>query len=546
MDKEERDKKNKREELIRYRQLIDYIRTTARISGREDAIEKYEKKIKALAKIHLKRSHKIATPWLINNECEKIKSYTQQILRCASDYIQYSKFNNNYTNNILLNKFNESCDELAEYMEIDITPESEDKINEEDFLVKINDPLTPEHLKKYVEIYYTGDKKHGFYGNLMRENSCGDKLNQDKYRAMREKVFISEVEQMLKMDEKKFKKRSNYFKKEYVINELLKPIYIITGNKGEYIKNRSYYSVAKKEVISDLKYFVDKHGVEYLVTKYNEIRAKIMEDEKNYKFSDEECKIYWLMDYIRVYSHNIPGILSFFIDRKMFDDKGKYRADGTVDIRYYINIGGEDIYQFTEEYIREAKLAGIPFHIKVVDAERGESDRTERLVIYSSFEAMQKNLEILNNIKKDNPKMKYQKPPITVATIDDWIGFGSEPKVQNSSYNLDRAKLIQKAIEEVFEKRTDNESGQKIIKQIEANPQLITRLRKKIEELSESFGVSKKHFFLDKEDEEYFEDRKSRYIFSCKCAQVNDYGSTSDLRSTSKEKVITNREEKSR
>ena len=42
--------------------------------------------------------------------------------------------------------------------------------------------------------------------------------------------------------------------------------------------------------------------------------------------------------------------------------------------------------------------------------------------------------------------MDYKKPPITAATIDSWIGFGSEPKGKDSSYNSDRADLLENAI----------------------------------------------------------------------------------------------------
>ena len=523
MDKEKMDKSNKRSAVIRYRELIDFVRTIATTSGIEDKDNKINQKIKSLAKAKLKCSIRAATPWNLKSEMDIIREYMYPIMRLASDYVQYSKFNNYYANQFYLRKFNESCEKLAAYLEIDLSPETEDRIYEKDFLENIDDPLTDDNLKKYVEVFYLGDEKYSYYSNLMKENSCDDKLNQEDYRAMRKMVFVSEIENMLKKNDEEHHKKSRRYKVKYIVNELLEPFYIIGRNKREYLNNKSYYSVMQKDIISDLRKYVDMYGKGVLVDIYNEIRSNLDENGKYWESLDEEHKkIYWLVDYIRASSHNLPGILSFFIERRMFDDKWKYRADDGIDIRYYINIDGDNIYKFTEEYVRNAIEQGIPFDIKVVDAEKGEDDRTERLVIYSSFETMQKNLDILRKIRITNPDMEYGKPPITVATIDDWIGFGSEPKSISSSYNIERAKLLKKAIEEVFGKRGNEEKGKAIIEDIDKNPSLLEKLRNKIRELAESFNISEDHFFLDKEDEEYFAGRSGRYVFS-KCEHVENF-----------------------
>lgn len=548
MDKEKMEKHNQREAIVRYRELIDFARIIAITSSIKDKDNKIDKKIKSLARAKLKCSNRVATPWNLRSEMDTIREYMYPIMRLASDYVQYSKFNNYYANEFYLHKFNESCEKLAKYLEIDLLHETEDRIYEKDFIENLDDPLTNDNLKKYVEIFYLGDENYSFYENLMRENSCGDKLNSEDYRSMRERVFVAEIENMLKKEDSVHHKTSRRYKAEYILNNLLKPFYIISGNRREYLKNKYYYSVMQKDVISDLREYVDKYGKEYLVKIYNEIRSNPDETGEYWKSLNEEWKkIYWLMDYIRIGSHNIPGILSFFIDIDMFDDNGKYRADSNVDFRYYINIDGENIYKFTEEYVKIAREQGIPYCLKVVDAEKGEDERAERLVIYSSFEAMQKNLDILRKIRRENPDMEYGKPPITVATIDDWIGFGSEPKSKRSSYNSERAKLLEKAIEDVFGKNSSEEKGKAIIEEIEKNPKLLKKLRAKIRELAKYYDISREHFFLDKEDEEYFVGRSGRYIFS-KCEHVEKFTPIQSKESVekTKSKDVSRRDNKER
>ncbi len=403
----------------------------------------------------------------LREEKDRIYSLASEILRYSSDYIQYQKFNNNYTNDLLFSKYNGSIKALERYLNIEKVV-TEDDIEEKDFLSKINDPLSNKNLKRYVELYANKKENNSYYSTLMRQGTGEDKLNKEKFRNLLEFVFKAEIENLLKRDTKAIKRECFRNKLNLIGVKIIKPFFVMLAGKESYLEAKKSFEYASKYVINDLKQLVDKYGIDYIVKRYNYMN-KCIDKKGHYQYKNkDEAMMDKVLESIRCANHNHPGILSFFIDSEMFNNK-EYSA--CPDVRFYLNIGGEDIYKFTEEYVRMALESGIEFYVKVLDAERNSSERVERLVIYSTFDEMQKNLNILNKIKAENPDMDYKKPPITAATIDSWIGFGSEPKGKDSSYNSDRADLLENAIQDVFKGLSKKE----ILEQIENNSECIKK-----------------------------------------------------------------------
>lgn len=120
-----------------------------------------------------------------------------------------------------------------------------------------------------------------------------------------------------------------------------------------------------------------------------------------------------------------------------------------VDHRLYLNTETIDIYRVMELFRNKCKERELDYLFKFSD--RG--DRDDTIVIYSDDKKLSKYLEILEEIKKEEPEIikRAQTPPMLTGKIDGWIGYGSEPKLDEdgkntNSFNNIRSGIIQNAI----------------------------------------------------------------------------------------------------
>ena len=131
---------------------------------------------------------------------------------------------------------------------------------------------------------------------------------------------------------------------------------------------------------------------------------------------------------------------------------GKRGNDFSVSHRLYLNIEPIDIHSVANKIIKKCDERNIPYYFKFDEY----GDRDDTLVIYSNTERLPLYIDILEEIAKENPEIKQRSkhPPIVTGTIDEWIGYGSEPEIRNNerqSFNSVRSKCIEKAIETEFE-----------------------------------------------------------------------------------------------
>ena len=119
-----------------------------------------------------------------------------------------------------------------------------------------------------------------------------------------------------------------------------------------------------------------------------------------------------------------------------------------VDHRLYLNTENIDTYKVMELFRNKCKERELNYLFKF--AEKG--DRDDTIVIYSDDRKLSKYLEILEEIKKEEPEIvkRAQTPPMLTGKIDGWIGYGSEPKLDEdgntNSFNNVRSGIIQNAI----------------------------------------------------------------------------------------------------
>lgn len=120
-----------------------------------------------------------------------------------------------------------------------------------------------------------------------------------------------------------------------------------------------------------------------------------------------------------------------------------------VDHRLYLNTENIDIYKVMELFRNKCKERELDYHFKFSD----NGDRDDTIVIYSDDKKLSKYLEILEEIKKEEPEIvkRAQTPPMLTGKIDGWIGYGSEPSLDENgkhtnSFNSIRSGIIQNAI----------------------------------------------------------------------------------------------------
>ena len=120
-----------------------------------------------------------------------------------------------------------------------------------------------------------------------------------------------------------------------------------------------------------------------------------------------------------------------------------------VDHRLYLNTENIDTYKVMELFRNKCKERELDYHFKFSDI----GNRDDTIVIYSDDKKLSKYLEILEEIKKEEPEIvkRAQTPPMLTGKIDGWIGYGSEPKLDEdgkntNSFNSVRSGIIQNAI----------------------------------------------------------------------------------------------------
>ena len=259
---------------------------------------------------------------------------------------------------------------------------------------------------------------------------------------------------------------------------------LIEGYSDE-LRTKQYYNKLVQVNYKEKKYKdINMEDKDRLVSQiFNEWKNDITKN-----ISDEDIKSYKNQDFIRLREciKNIPDIKDFKENSKVFNRLTKLDKDSKktkltdiyedyapffhgstwtyishnsinpskykkiiVDHRLYLNTENIDTYKVMELFRNKCKERELDYHFKFSD--RG--DRDDTIVIYSDDKKLSKYLEILEEIKKEEPEIikRAQTPPMLTGKIDGWIGYGSEPSLDENgkntkSFNSSRSGIIQNAI----------------------------------------------------------------------------------------------------
>lgn len=276
---------------------------------------------------------------------------------------------------------------------------------------QIQDPLKdPNTIMKLLEIYSSGKN---FYSGLVKtvdkEHDKGDyyRIDSDKFYSM-------------------------------LFNKWKNSIVNLTREEFEVLYKKGHFGIDFIKLRSYLKNIPD-------------VSTRKEADEIFYgKKNDEELEI--AMDKYRWSAFGEgSGSWTHVCSRYLTAKKDKYP---NVEHRLYLNTESLDTYKLTYLFVQKCDKYHLPFYFKYDIY----GNRDDTMVIYSSTENLTKYIDILQEIKKENPELvsRMKTPPLLTGKIDGWIGYGSEPAKTpdgaTHSFNEIRSEVIRQAIDSVTRK----------------------------------------------------------------------------------------------
>lgn len=144
----------------------------------------------------------------------------------------------------------------------------------------------------------------------------------------------------------------------------------------------------------------------------------------------------------------------------------KARQEGSLSIKHRLYVGCQmqDLWKFAKDFKDKCNEKQIPYYFKLAT-----NTRDDKMVIYADTDNLTDYIEILQEIKRENPDLanRCAPPPVLTRKIDGWIGIGDEPLKdkhgKNQSYNGLRAKIFENSVEEALLKDILDFKGQDVI-----------------------------------------------------------------------------------
>lgn len=121
-----------------------------------------------------------------------------------------------------------------------------------------------------------------------------------------------------------------------------------------------------------------------------------------------------------------------------------------IEHRFYINAELTDLHELSKLFLDKCAKRNLPYYFKISEYDK----RDDNIVIYSNTKLLPQFLSVLEEIEKERPDIisRCGQPPILTGKIHNWIGYGSEPLEEHSSFNSKREKIISSVIETEMKK----------------------------------------------------------------------------------------------
>ena len=198
------------------------------------------------------------------------------------------------------------------------------------------------------------------------------------------------------------------------------------------------------------KYYENYRNLRDLMLRYKDRDIKTRDDLiKNLRadFKDDDEKVGPWLDvidsYCFAYNDNWEHIKSRYVNLRR-------EARQDTKHRFYLNTDSTFTDTMINELVKGFEDAKMPYYFKYDFV----GDRRDTIVVYTSEDGAVDTLNVIQDIIEKRPDLAehLRTPPVLTAKIDGVIGYGAEPSEQNGkkeSYSSVRAKLLEKAINEV-------------------------------------------------------------------------------------------------
>lgn len=109
------------------------------------------------------------------------------------------------------------------------------------------------------------------------------------------------------------------------------------------------------------------------------------------------------------------------------------------EVRLYLNLPSNQHISFAKEFVDRAYLSEFPSLLKILNNDY----RSDNIIIYTDYEYAQKVVDVINDIRKENPTMfeKVGEVSTLLGSIDDYIGFGEQLE-SRATYFSSRCKAL--------------------------------------------------------------------------------------------------------
>lgn len=363
----------------------------------------------------------------------------------------------------------------------------------------IKNPIeTDEDLENILEVY--SRSKHGLYYNLVQNDDNIKLSNEQKneyYNNFMEYIVFPAINDVFNEIKKVPNYKINIFKKKIddKIEALEKKAEEYKKKNGFSdwkiqdqiidIKNSAEYSVKEIDKISkkcsaeEFCNFFINHFVDYAEYQHDILSntKDISEEEiaKKHNLSMDDVKKVKLFYNILNAFDGGNEVMGFHINNGNLKFQEKNTSS---EMKFYIN-AGKDTYKFANEFWNKCNERNLnDFYFKVVDPFKGEYNRNDKMCVYMAVDKAPEYIEILRALKEELPDLDYQKPMCLTGKIDGWIGVGADP--EKSSYNSQRSKLIQGAIDNYLKNHNLIIEKEKVYDYFKGNKEKLAELRNEI------------------------------------------------------------------
>lgn len=240
-----------------------------------------------------------------------------------------------------------------------------------------------------------------------------------------------------------------------------------------YLEDKDLYNGMCEENEKNIEY--KKHYdnfTSFIFSKYIDIKIKKLEEKEDYRLSN--VRGYDLVDLMnkenkkeeeKQLSEELEWLYTDAISSSSlgFHINDRFLTNGDMswfknEIKIYIN-SNHDIYKIARLFWDKCDEENLKCYFKLTALPYQDFgfNRIDKLCIYCSYENFSSYINILNDIKKENPDLIFLSPPLSTAIYDGYIGIGADlnrEQISNICYTFSSSynAIIASLYNEIFNK----------------------------------------------------------------------------------------------